>query len=70
MDDAGFVCEHNPHVCPGLYTEYEFTLTDIHSFVLYSVPRAVVGAPAVEGQCVKRQPRLAVMRANAVKGTS
>lgn len=35
-----------------------------------SAPRAVVGAPAVEGQCVERQLRLAVMRANAVKGTS
>lgn len=35
-----------------------------------SAPRAVVGAPAVEGQCVERQLRLVVMRANAVKGTS
>lgn len=47
-----------------------FTLDDNQTFVLHSAPRAVVGAPAVEGQCVERQLRQVVTRANAVKGTS
>lgn len=65
------MCEHNPDVCQSLSQVVYMRLHLLMFKRLYcSAPRAVVGEPAVEGQCVERQPRLAVMRANAVKGTN
>lgn len=73
LRSVGSMCERNPPVCQNVLCVVYMCLHPLMSCsnVLHcSAPRAVEGAPAVEGQRVERQLRLAVMRANAVKGTS
>lgn len=67
----GFVCKATLDVFQSISQLVYMCLHLLMFKHLYcSALRAVVGAPAVEGQCVERQLRLAAMRANAVKGTS
>ena len=71
-DTLVFLCEHRPDFCLSLSQSclHMYCRLLMLKRLLCSAPWAVAGAPVAEGRSVERHLWLAVMKANAVKGTN